>query len=271
MKLSATSWSFPACTLEEASAIVKALGVNALDIGLLHRPALDRDEVLAAPERAAEEVRALGVVPANLYWMFGASPDDRPVSDPSAHAAQRAEFRAVVECAAALGVPTIFVLPGVMRAGATRKEGLEASAAILRELVDMAGAKDIVLTVEPHVHGILDSPVRTLELLDRVPGLKLTLDYAHFVCMGFTQDEVDPLAAHAAHVHIRQARPGSLQAKFHEGTIDFAAVVERLRAVEYDGYVALEAVHQAYMNTLFDDVLTETVLMRDALHDLGVA
>lgn len=270
MKLSATSWSFPACTLGEAASIVRALGLGAIDLGLLHTPALDRRAVLEAPAEAARQVEALGVSPANLYWLFGETPHVRPLSDPSAHAAQRAEFTAVVDFAAALSIPTIFVLPGVMHPGVPRARSIEASGTILRELVEIGAARGVTLTVEPHVGGILDSPTRTFQLLDMVPGLRLTLDYSHFVCMGFTQEAIDPLALHAAHVHMRQARPGALQAKWAEGTIDFAAVVERLAAAGYDGYLSLEAVHQAYMNTLFDDVLTETVRMRDALRALGV-
>jgi sugar phosphate isomerase/epimerase len=100
--------------------------------------------------------------------------------------------------------------------------------------------------------------------------LKLTLDYAHFACMGFPQTEIDPLARHAAHVHMRQARPGALQAKLAEGTLDFVAMVETLRSVDFEGFLSIEYVHQNYMNTLFDDVLTETIQMRNLLQECGV-
>ncbi|MBI3972490.1 MAG: hypothetical protein HY332_14515 [Chloroflexi bacterium] len=96
-----------------------------------------------------------------------------------------------------------------------------------------------------------------------MPGLQLTLDYAHFICLGYRQEEIDPLAAHAAHVHLRQAKPGALQAKLHQGTINFGALLGTLRSQGYRGYLALECVHQEYMDTLHDDVLTETVRLRD--------
>ena len=99
--------------------------------------------------------------------------------------------------------------------------------------------------------------------LGQVPGLKLTLDYAHFVCLGWRQDEIDVLAPFAAHVHLRQARPGALQAKVHEGTINFEALLATLRDGGFDGALALEYVNQDYMNTLYDDVLTETIALRD--------
>jgi sugar phosphate isomerase/epimerase len=52
--------------------------------------------------------------------------------------------------------------------------------------------------------------------------------------------------------------------------LDFTAMVEVLRDTGYDGYLAVEYVHQNYMNTLFDDVLTETIRMRDHLLACGV-
>jgi sugar phosphate isomerase/epimerase len=88
--------------------------------------------------------------------------------------------------------------------------------------------------------------------------------------MGFPQEAIDPLAPFAGHVHLRQARPGALQAKWGEGTLDFAKMVGVLRQVGYDGWLAVEYVHQTYMNTLFDDVLTETIRMRDAMRALGL-
>jgi sugar phosphate isomerase/epimerase len=103
-----------------------------------------------------------------------------------------------------------------------------------------------------------------IALLEAVPGIKLTLDYSHFICLGYPQEEIDPLAPYAAHVHLRQARPGALQTKMEEGTLNFFALFGLLKKLNYKGYIAFEAVHQNYMNTIFDDVLTEIVKMRDA-------
>jgi hypothetical protein len=64
-------------------------------------------------------------------------------------------------------------------------------------------------------------------------------------------------------VHLRQARPGALQAKLDQGTINFEAQLGTLRAAGFAGHMALEVVHQDYMDTLYDDVLTETIRLRD--------
>ncbi|MBA3908607.1 MAG: sugar phosphate isomerase/epimerase [Rhodobacter sp.] len=263
MKLSVTSWSFPACTLAEAWGIAQALGFRAMDLGLLHGAALDRHRITTDPEAAA---RALGGMPvSNLYWLFGADIVENAVSDPAAKTRNEAEFAQVCRFAKAAGCPSIFVLPGVAGPGA-----FDAAATGLAGLLAIARRHGVILTVEPHVGGLLASPGATLRMLAAVPGLKLALDYAHFVCMGFRQEEIDVLAPHAGHVHLRQARPGALQAKWGEGVLDFTAMVGVLRSAGYQGYLAVEYVHQGYMNTLFDDVLTETVRMRDHLQACGI-
>ena len=55
-----------------------------------------------------------------------------------------------------------------------------------------------------------------------------------------------------------------------QGTLDFIAMTETLRDSGYQGFLSIEYVHQAYMNTIFDDVFTETVRMRDLMRDCGV-
>ena len=60
---------------------------------------------------------------------------------------------------------------------------------------------------------------------------------------------------------------GQLQAKFAQGTLNFPAMFATLRDAGYKGYLALESVHQDYMNTLTEDVLTETILMRDCFQN----
>jgi sugar phosphate isomerase/epimerase len=269
MQLSVTSWSFPACSLDEAWAIARALGFAALDLGLFYGPALDKARVLADPEGAAQDLTGRGIRGANLYWLFGNGLADRALTDPAARARNLDDFAAVCRFAARAGIPSIFVLPGVADAG-PKDQAIRESAASLRALQSIARDQGVTLTVEPHVGGLLGSPAETLALLDQANGVKLALDYAHFACMGFPQEAIDPLAPFAGHVHLRQARPGALQAKWGEGTLDFAKMVGVLRQVGYDGWLAVEYVHQTYMNTLFDDVLTETIRMRDAMRALGL-
>ena len=263
MQLSLTSWSLPACTLPEAVAVARALGCAAVDLGYFSGPALDKAAILADPQGAAEKVRALGIAVPCFYHLFGDTLADRNLADPAALDRNLADFAKVARFCAMAAIPTVFVLPGVCNPGQDRGAALAQSARALNRMQPLAAAARVTLTVEPHVHSFLESPALALALLDAVPGLRLTLDYAHFVCLGYRQEEIDPLARHAAHVHLRQARPGVLQAKSAQGTINVSAMLGTLRDCGYSGSLAVEYVHQDYMDTVHDDVLTETIRMRD--------
>ncbi len=262
-KLSLTSWSLPACSLAEAAGIAKVLGIGALDIGYFYGPALDKAKLLAEPERVADEVKALGVDTPCLYHLFGSTLGARNLADPRHLDQNVADLKQAVRFCQRAGVEVIFVLPGICNPGQGRAEALAQSAESLKRLVPIAGEAGITLTIEPHVHSYLETPSLVLELLGQVPGLKLTLDYGHFVCLGYRQEEIDVLAPHAAHVHLRQAKAGELQTKLAKGTINIGAQLATLKAAGYQGFVALEYTHQDYMDSLYDDILTETIQLRD--------
>jgi sugar phosphate isomerase/epimerase len=263
MKLSATSWSFPACTLSEITGILKALGIDAVDLGFFYASDIGKEKLLADPDALAAALKTQGIGFANLYYLFGSSLPERNLASSSHRAENLADFQKAMQFCKALAIPTVMLLPGVINKGQGRKDALAETVKNLQALTPLAQDAGVTLTIEPHVHSYLESPDLVLELLEQVPGLKLTLDYAHFVCLGYRQEEIDVLVSHAAHMHLRQARPGVLQAKLDEGTINFPALLATLKEQGFNGYLALEYVHQGYMNTLYDDVLTETVRMRD--------
>ena len=262
MRLSLTSWSFPACTLEECAAISTALGIGALDVGQFYRSGLSRAEILADPLAVAGRVAGLGVAVPNYYHLFGEGLAGQNLSLPGTIAQNVGDIARVLEFADAAGIGSVFILPGIVNPGQSRDDAAGVSVASLKALLEVAAEFRARLCIEPHVHSFAESPAMVLRLVEET-GIGLVLDYAHFACLGYRQDEVDPLAPHAVHVHLRQARMGVLQAKFAEGTLNFPAMFGVLRAAGYKGWLALEAVHQGYMNTLGDDVLTETVALRD--------
>jgi sugar phosphate isomerase/epimerase len=176
MELSITSWSLRACTLAEAAGITRALGIPAIDLGYFYGPALDRAAILADPHRAAETVRAIELPVASFYHLFGNGLAGRNLADPAHRDANERDFGAVAKFCRVIGAATLFVLPGICNPGQDRRTALDESAESLRRLLPIATDAGVTLTVEPHVHSYLESPALTLELLQRVPGLRLTLD-----------------------------------------------------------------------------------------------
>lgn len=267
MKLSVTSWSFPLLNLREAGDIAKALGIDGIDVSLFYASGLDKTRLLTDPAAYGAEISAALPLPvANYYHLFGDGLADRNLAGPP-NPDNLNDLKATLQFAKAVGAPTVFILPGMINPAQSRKAAIEASAEALKPMVEAGQDAGVTVTIEPHVHGILETIDATHDILSKVPGLKITLDLAHFVTLGFRQDEIETLVPHAAHVHLRQAKQGFLQEKMEDGTINFPALFGALRDAEYDGWLAIEYVHQAYMNTVFDDVLSETVKMRDCFRN----
>jgi sugar phosphate isomerase/epimerase len=149
--------------------------------------------------------------------------------------------------------------------GQKAADGRALSAEALNEYAAITEQADIDLFFEPHVKCSFESPRLAAWLAQQVPGARIALDYAHFVCQGYTQPEVDSLIPYTGHVHLRQAKSGLLQTKLEDGTINFSLVVDELLQQGYTGYWCVEYVHQDYIGADNVDVLTETVKMRDFL------
>ena len=262
MKLSLTAWSFPACTLDECVGISKALGINALDVGLFYRSALDKAEILTDPKGAAARRAPFGIVFPNYYHLFGDGLGGRNLALPGTIDQNARDLDQVLTFADAAGIESVFLLPGIVNPGQSRTDAARTGAESLTALLAVASHHRAKICIEPHVQSWAESPALVQRLIDDT-GIGLALDYSHFACLGYRQDEVDPLAKHAVHVHLRQARMGALQAKFAEGTLNFPAIFGTLRDAGYTGWLALENTHQDYMNTLSEDVLTETITMRN--------
>lgn len=265
MKLSTTCWTMPACTLEECAGIAKALGIPALDVGYFYASALDKQAILADPLAEAEKARAVGITMPNLYHLFGESLDGRNLALPGTLDQNLKDLKQALIFADAAEIPTIFVLPGVVNPGQSREIALKVSVESLKTMKALADDHKAKLCFEPHVHSFAEHPDIARQLSEE-SGVGVCLDYAHFTCLGFTQDQVDPLAAHARHVHLRQATAGKLQEKFAHGTLNFPAMFATLRDAGYKGYLSIEPVHQEYMNTWFDDNLTEMVALRNCFN-----
>ena len=264
MRLSVTSWSFPTLTLREIGDVARAIGLDALDIGYFYRSALDRKRVLADPQAYGREIaEALPLPVANVYHLFGTDPVERNLANPASRAENTRDFPQVLAFCKAVGARSVFILPGMINGSQGRKQALNETVESLKPLVEQAASTGITVCVEPHVHSYLETPALADEMCTRATGVKLALDYAHFIVSGYRQEELDALAPHVGHVHLRQARPGALQTRMAEGTINFAALFATLRDAGFDGDLACEYVNQAYFDTVHDDVISETVKMRD--------
>lgn len=93
--------------------------------------------------------------------------------------------------------------------------------------------------LEPWAGAVVHSAETARAMMAEVPGLRLLVDTGHVADWGGDPLE---LLEHAAHVQLRQGRPGATQLHVDDpsGVVDFAAVLARLGALGYRGLLSVE-------------------------------
>jgi sugar phosphate isomerase/epimerase len=267
IKLAGAAWSWIGATLAESAAIYRSLGVNAIDLIAIPGKPLDTYQIAADPQEHADQVRALGVEVSNLLVFFGIDFCDRALnsSDPAIRQNNFETFERVLDFCVAAKCYSVTVLPGVEQEGHSKESALESTAAELNRMNKLAKEKGILLVYEPHVNSILEKPDDILTFVRQYSDVKLVIDYSHAVSLGHAEFELAPLVQYAGHVHLRQAKPGKIQARWDEGTIDIPALLRLLQQTAYRGYVTLEYEHDKFWEMDQCDVMTETIKMRNAV------
>ncbi|MBT4504360.1 MAG: sugar phosphate isomerase/epimerase [Gemmatimonadetes bacterium] len=111
---------------------------------------------------------------------------------------------------------------------------------MLRRCTEIAVSHELVFNIEPVDFSLLKTPETACKMAEEVPGLGFTLDYSHYVCAGFSQEEIAKMHKYLRHMHIRQATKGSRQEPIETGTIDFAKITQLLLDDDFAGNLAME-------------------------------
>jgi sugar phosphate isomerase/epimerase len=274
-ELTCTSFSFPLLDFERSLQAIALLDIGRFDVGA-HEGAshVQPSEVEADPGGVADRIKraadAAGLGASDFFPTFGHGFRDRPVNtpDPLTRASNLARFRAIVTCARAIGAGGVTLLPGVVWPELGQERSFELATSALEELLPIAHDAGLRLSVEAHLESVAESPALAAELCEAVPGLRLTLDYSHFVAGGHSAESVHPLVRHAGHFHARQAGPGRLQAGARDGSLDFPDIVGRLRGAGYAGDYCVEYTWQEWRDCWHQDVVSESIVLRDLLRPL---
>lgn len=278
MRLSCADYTWPLLPHSAALDLVRALGCDAVDLGFMTlrshvRPEKEHGAIACAAGAARERVESRGLTVADVFAIPFTDFETMSVNnpDPGQQEKSLSFFHDAVEFAAHTGAPGITTLPGTLYGGESFDRALARSADGLNRRVELAASRGLELSVEPHTGSLIDTPEKTLRLLEKVPGLHITLDPAHYVYAGVPQEEIHPLLPHARHLQCRPGQPGRLQVAVSEDTIDWTPIVTALRKHGYRGYLALEYVWQEWMDCNRVDTVAESVLLRDLLRAAGRA
>ncbi len=273
LRVSCADSTFPRLSHETALTVIKDLGITAVDVcsftGYPHTPP---ESVLADPDRAAESVGArldrLGLTVADVFMIVGGSFEEYAQNHPDRGVRDKAleYFGQFVKFARRLEAPGLTILPGTTFEELGEDASLDLAAAELNRRAEIAGEAGLRLAFEPHYGSVAETPARALELVERTPEVGFALDYSHFVYQGIPVEDVDPLLPRTHHFHVRQAAPGVIQARTHEGVVDFVRIRDTLLGMGYSGYFALEYQWEdGWLDFSRVDCIAETVDMRDLL------
>jgi sugar phosphate isomerase/epimerase len=274
MRLSVSSYSFEAIPLEGTLAVCKSMGFKAVDIAGFHhrgRASLEPDEVAANPQKFADDLKALldryELEAMDFFPQFATSFGERSINDPNpAVRKQDVEaFRGIARFCKLVGMHTVTVLPGADHLSQSQQQNLDLAGETLRQYVQIAGENGITLCFEPHVGSVAPTPELALSLLERAPGAKFTLDCSHYLLQYISMERIYAMIPYTGNVHIRQARPGKLQTRFADGSIDFVDLAKRLGAAGYDGCLSLEYICADWYELNQLDTLYETTVTMQAL------
>jgi sugar phosphate isomerase/epimerase len=273
-ELSCADYTFYVLPHEKALRLIADLDIPYIDI--LVYPSgnhISSESVLADPtgqgKLARERADQAGLGIADVIGLVGSYTQQAPNDpDPAVRKQSRESFMKMVEFANECGSHSITVVPGIEWPGESRASALARSGEELGWRAAYAEDHHLRLCYEPHVESITESVADARHLVELAPGLRITLDYSHLVYLGIPLDEIATLHPLVGHVHLRQGAKGVMQASSRTGIVDYAAVIDSLRSLEYDGFFCAEYCCDPYADMDRIDTVTETVRMRDLF--LGV-
>lgn len=268
MEFACHTWGFNDLLLPEALGTIARMGFRYVDIGT--GPHLNAARAAAPQTREASISEVKGDLAlyhlhvSDLYLMLPRI----SIDDEAKRQTDMLLFKALLPFARGISAPGITVSPGLVHPDED-EEAWERMVSALREMLVAAQAARLALSIEPHLDSMVHTPARTLRLLEDVPGLQITLDWAHFVCQRFRLKDIAPLLPHTRHVHIRQAAPGKLQVPMARGRIDLAEVLTALRDAQYQGFVCVEVMQTVDWHGMMKvNSLTECSALRNSLRTI---
>jgi len=280
MELGIPCWSFGIqhlrgyLPLAGAAQIVKALGFHNTAVGWAH---IDWPALRADPIAAADDVRRimepLGLhVDDSFIWFRNRYIDELvdelkctlTQPDPEAREDNFEMFKSFTRFCHAIGCPGITLSSGIKYEdqGFSFEQIYAIARDELRRMVDFAGEQGVEVRPEPHGESVMGTLEACKRMLEDVPGLKISLDYSHFMPKGHSIEDVHALIPYAGHVHARQANRQRLQCRYEEGILDFEAIVRELVRQGYRGNIALEYVCVNYRGCNDVDVVTESLKLK---------
>jgi sugar phosphate isomerase/epimerase len=144
-----------------------------------------------------------------------------------------------------LGAPCITTEPGGPLEGRSWNECLRLFVEVLRPVVEHAEREEVLLLIEPEPGLLLETIDQYLEFTEKIasPYLGLNFDIGHAFCVGDDPPTaIQRLGSRICHVHLEDI--AATRVHYHlipgEGVIDFAATLQALQSIGYQGWITIE-------------------------------
>jgi sugar phosphate isomerase/epimerase len=254
MRLAFSTNAFKKNTLAEAIDAIARIGYAGVeimaDVPHAYPPTFTRDQ-RAATKRQIESL-GLTVSNVNAFTLFARGDTYHPTwieEDPALRELRIRHTLDSIELAHEFGARTVSLQPGGTMIGTSidRAAAARRFADGLRRAIDAARRHDVTLAIEPEPGLFIETSQEYLDFKNEFfkdePLVKMNCDVGHLFCVGEDPAEViRALPDHVAHVHLEDI--GANRVHQHltpgKGVIDFAAIVDALRAIGYAGWVTVE-------------------------------
>jgi sugar phosphate isomerase/epimerase len=259
IQVAGSTFAFGNMSLEDSCAVLKDMGFKYADLGACgwsqfkewvpQQVIQDIDNPESESDRIRRVTEANGLQISELFIVdFGYAinhPDSEKRKD------TRQLFTKMAKIAQKAGFESMMMTPGDVHdadhpfaedLGQTFDQAFQGSVEQLRSLVDIAGEHGMHCNIEPCIFSVAHHPDNAAKLVQAVPGLGLTMDYAHQVQLNLGHDDIEPMHAYAKHFQAKQSAPGEFQAKPDEGVIDFGRVIRKMKQDGFDGIISIEFV-----------------------------
>ena len=266
IKLGCHSWTFKDCTVRETAKIIKALGIDYMDLGNGpdFNPDYIADHVKEESARLVKIKEETGITYIDAFPQFK---DSFTLNHPERD--KREENHRVLsmffKLAEIIGLKGVTLSPGKCWVGEASQISFQRSIKELNWAVAAGSKYKLKIRIEPHIQSVTWRPKLAVKMVQEVPGLTLTIDYSHFIFHGIPQEQIAIMHPYGSHWHARQAKLGQAQCKTNKGEINFEKIIENLKKQGYEGFICLEYVNNNWMGLDNVDCVTETIKLKKQL------
>ncbi len=256
MQIGYTTWGMPAVPVDRALSFLSEQGFDAVELTVLpnYTTAVDRLD--------AEERRRIRKLFTGYGLAMPAVAAHRSLldEDPGAHMENMGVLKQAVDLCAEWGDGRGMPVLDTVLGGAPEdwEPRLDFIFERVRQLVDYAADRGVVIGMEAHVGSALDTAEKSVQLVESIdsPHLGLNFDISHFDVLGMPIEEtVRLMAPYAVHTHVKDQRGKAPDYEFlvpGEGDFDFVAYLRAMHAAGYRGSITAEVSYMVQKRPEYD-------------------